>query len=603
MATPKLIDVYVPMKISIYTALFFTITPIFAQSQKADSLQKLIQQTTVDTTKVNLMVDVASESWASDPEKTLIFSKKAMELAKKIHYKRGEAKSYQGFGIYYWQKNDYQKAIANYSSSKKLYEELEDKAGIARAICNMGMVYGEQGNYGQALDNYQQASAIFLELGDEPRMASSINSIGNVHKNQKNYDEALKSYQEAMAIWVKAGDKKSMAGSFINIASIYTKQKNYAAAIKSANQALKLFEGFGDSNGQIICHNNLGDIYLQKEEYETALLMYQKSLQLNEKFQSKRLMVTSYNGLGHIYNKLNQKQKALESYRHAQSLAEASGLRPALQQSYQGLATVYGEIHDYANAFHFQQLSTTLKDSIFNTENANKIANLRVHYESEKKQSEIKLLEKEKDLGYATRNTMAIGLAAGLIVLALAFNRQRLKVRKNRELHAVQQALAETEIRNSQEKEQQLTTELEFRNKALTTHTLNLIQKNSILEDIRETVSLALKTGQKDENTPLFSRLINLIDYSFNLDKDWEEFKIYFEGVHKDFFFKLKKENPDLSGGELRLCALIRLNLNLKEAATLLNISPDSVKTARHRLRKKLNLPEDSNLSDYLLTV
>jgi DNA-binding CsgD family transcriptional regulator len=73
--------------------------------------------------------------------------------------------------------------------------------------------------------------------------------------------------------------------------------------------------------------------------------------------------------------------------------------------------------------------------------------------------------------------------------------------------------------------------------------------------------------------------------------------------VHKDFFTNLKKKYPDLSSGELRLSALIRLNLNLKESATLLNIAPDSVKTARHRLRKKLNLPEDSNLTDYLMTI
>jgi tetratricopeptide (TPR) repeat protein len=591
------------MKISISLFLFFLTTPIFAQSKKADSLQTLLKQSTVDTTKVNVMVDIAVEYWASDPEQTIVYANRAMDLAKKIRYRRGEAKSFQGIGIYYWQKNDYVKALANYGQSKKIYEELGDKVGVARAICNMGMVYGEQGNYGQALDNYQQASAIFLALGDETRMASTINSIGNVHKNQKNFEEALISYKQARDIWTKEGDKKSMAGSYINIATIYTKQKKFEDAVSNATKALELFEGFKDVNGQIICHNNLGEIYIQKKDYTTAQSQYERSLEINQQFQSKRLMVTSYNGLGNVFTKLNQPQKAIENYRLALTTAQTLGLKPALQQSYEGLAVVYGVVRDYANAYHFQQLSTALKDSIFSAENANKIANLRVHYESEKKQSEIKLLQKEKDLGYATRNTMALGLAAGLILVALAFNRQRLKVRKNRELHAVQQALSEVEIRTSQEKEQQLITELEFRNKALTTHTLNLIQKNSILEDIRQTVSLALKTGQKDENTPLFSRLINLIDYSFNLDKDWDEFKIYFEGVHKDFFSKLKKENPDLSGGELRLCALIRLNLNLKEAATLLNISPDSVKTARHRLRKKLNLPEDSNLSDYLMTV
>lgn len=576
---------------------------LYAQTQRADSLQDVLQKSRADTNKVGILVDLAMDLWSSDPEKTMHYAKKAMELSKQLRYLRGEARSYQVIGVYYWQKNDYTTALDNYSKSKQIFEQIKDKNGIARAICNMGIVYGEQGNYSQALDNYLQASTIFQELGDQSKIASTYNSIGNVYKNQKNFEEALTSYKQAQTIWLKLGDRKSIAGSYINIGSIYTRQQKFGEAVVSAEKALKLFEGFDDSNGQIICHNNLGEIYFQKLEYTEALSHYEKALAINQKFQSKRLMVTSYNGLGNVNTKLNQSSKALSSYQKAKELALATGVRPALQQAYEGLANVYGQINDFPNAYHFQKLSTTLKDSIFNAENTSKMTNLRLHYENEKKLNEIKLIQKEKDLGYATRNTAMLGLLAGLLVLGLAFNRQRLKVKKNRELNAIQQALADTEIRNSLEKEQQLRSELEFRNKALTTHTLNLIQKNSILEEIRQTVSLALKTGQRDEHTPLFSKLINLIDYSFNLDRDWDEFKMYFEGVHTDFFSKLKKENPELSGGELRLCALIRLNLNLKESATLLNISPDSVKTARHRLRKKLNLPEESNLTDYLMTV
>ena len=591
------------MKIFLYLLLLTSTLSVFAQSPKVDSLENLLRKETSDSTKVSLMVDIAIEIWGSSPEKTLSYSQKALALAQKSKYRRGEAKSQQGIGVYYWQKNDYANALSHYQKSQQIYDEINDKSGAARAVSNIGMVYADQGNYSQALDNYLQALAIFQQLNDQKRIAATTNSMGNVHKNQKNYEEALVSYKQAQAIWTKLGDQTSMAGSYINVATIYTKQKNYTAAITTAKKGLALFDKLKNLNGQIICHNNLGEINFQKGEYAIATTEYEKALLINKQLQSKKLMMSSYNGLGHVLSVTNQPDKALESYYKAQDLAKASGLRPALQQAYEGLATVYGQKNDYTSAFKFQQLSTTLKDSLFNAENTIKMANLRVHYENEKKQTEIKLLQNEKELGYATRNTIALGLAALLILVALAFNRQRLKERKNRELHIAQQALADIEIRNSLEKEQHLRGELEFRNKALTTHTLNLIQKNSILEDIRQTVSLALKSGQKDENTPLFSRLINLIDYSFNLDKDWDEFKLYFEGVHKDFFSKLKKENPELSAGELRLCALIRLNLNLKEAATLLNISPDSVKTARHRLRKKLNLSEDNNLSDYLMTI
>jgi DNA-binding CsgD family transcriptional regulator len=182
-----------------------------------------------------------------------------------------------------------------------------------------------------------------------------------------------------------------------------------------------------------------------------------------------------------------------------------------------------------------------------------------------------------------------VGLLVCLVIGGLIVSRQRLKIKDEK-------ILAEKE-------RQILVIELESRSKALTTHTLNLIQKNGIMQEIRETVSLALKSPVRDENNPLLNRLIKLIDYSFNLDKDWEEFKLYFEQVHQNFFVRLQQDHPDLSPGEMRLCALIRLNMNLKECATLLSVSPDSIKTARHRLRKKLGLSDEQNLVGYFTSI
>ncbi|WAC14214.1 tetratricopeptide repeat protein [Dyadobacter pollutisoli] len=591
------------MKPYVYLLLFCSFVPHFVHSQRIDSLETQLKKSPVDTGKVNLLIDLAMEYWSSAPEKTIAYSNEALALSEKLDYTRGMARSYQSMGVYHWQKNNYPASLDFYTKSRDLYEKIGDKKGFASAISNTGIVYGEQGNYGQALENYTQAISIFREINDQSRVGSLLNSMGIIHKKQQNYDESLSFYKQAQEIWKKLGDLKSVGGAHINMAAIYNRQKKYALAQQNATEALIIFEGFKDLNGQIICRNDLGDISFQMGDYEKAQASYEKALDLNRTFKSKRLMVTSYNGLGNVYHKLKQNNNAIVHFQKAYVLADSLGLKPALQLASEGLSKVYGETGNYADAYRFQKLSSTLRDSLFNAENANKIANLRVHYESQKKEDEIKLLQKEKDLGYATRNTVAVTLAAVIILLALAFNRQKLKQTKDRELNHVQRQLAETEIRNRIEKEEQLTAELEFRNKALTTHTLNLIQKNGILEEIRSIVSTTLQNGKRDENSPLLSKLLNLIDYSFTQDKDWEEFKMYFEGVHKDFFLKLKKENPELSGGELRLCALIRLNLNLKEAAALLNISPDSVKTARHRLRKKLNLSEESSLSDYLMAV
>jgi len=83
-------------------------------------------------------------------------------------------------------------------------------------------------------------------------------------------------------------------------------------------------------------------------------------------------------------------------------------------------------------------------------------------------------------------------------------------------------------------------------------------------------------------------------------EKEWELFKKYFENINKDFNTKLLAINPDLSVSDYRLAALISLNMNIKEAAAVLNITPSSVKLARHRLRKKLKIDTGEDIYIFL---
>jgi DNA-binding CsgD family transcriptional regulator len=84
------------------------------------------------------------------------------------------------------------------------------------------------------------------------------------------------------------------------------------------------------------------------------------------------------------------------------------------------------------------------------------------------------------------------------------------------------------------------------------------------------------------------------------MDKDWDGFRLHFEKVNNGFFEKIQSQYPSLSAKDLKLCALMKLNLETKEIASILDISPESVKVARHRLRKKFDLPTDQSLHAFL---
>jgi DNA-binding CsgD family transcriptional regulator len=142
--------------------------------------------------------------------------------------------------------------------------------------------------------------------------------------------------------------------------------------------------------------------------------------------------------------------------------------------------------------------------------------------------------------------------------------------------------------------------ELQWKNKELATATMHLVERGGILSSIKEELTAVIKrlnhTGLSQEFKPVF-RMISDTEKS---DEDWNRFSVYFDEVHNNFLATLKTRYPQLSPTDLKLCAYLRLNLSSKEIAQLLNISLKGVEVSRYRLRKKLALPTETNLNDFL---
>jgi hypothetical protein len=220
----------------------------------------------------------------------------------------------------------------------------------------------------------------------------------------------------------------------------------------------------------------------------------------------------------------------------------------------------------------------------------------------------IELLKQQYQLTMANRNR---GLSVAIIfvlIAAFVLVLQYKRIQKNKlffqamaNLSQRQQTLLHEELKMAKLKEQELLCEIEYKAKSLTTYALSMVQKNKMLEEVKESVELLLK--KPDQNSEHFKKLSRIIEFGFTLDKDWDDFKMYFQEVQTDFFPKLKEKFPELSAADLKLCALIKLNLNMKQTAGILRISPDSVKVARHRLRKKLGLPCEENLTTFVMSL
>jgi len=150
--------------------------------------------------------------------------------------------------------------------------------------------------------------------------------------------------------------------------------------------------------------------------------------------------------------------------------------------------------------------------------------------------------------------------------------------------------------------EDELKVELEYKTKQMISHALNMVKKNQFISDLEKSICEIQENSDEKVNKEL-QKLAQNIKRQDQSKNDWELFKNYFEDVNRGFYDNLSQKFPGLSPGEYKLCALIKLNLNIKESAGILKISPRSVKTARHRLRKKLSLDQQVDLHEFIQSI
>ena len=158
----------------------------------------------------------------------------------------------------------------------------------------------------------------------------------------------------------------------------------------------------------------------------------------------------------------------------------------------------------------------------------------------------------------------------------------------------------ETEQKVMKLQNAQLSQDVDTKNRELAVSTMSLIKKNELLSLIKEDLK---KTSDDGSKSASIKSVISTISKNISEEDTWNVFKEAFDNADKDFLKKVKLAHASLTPNDLRLCAYLRLNLSSKEIAPLLNISVRSIEIKRYRLRKKMDLPHEQGLVEYILSI
>ena len=499
-------------------------------------------------------------------------------------------------GWKYFYSGDYKKANNDFKASFKIFNDLVesktnnnevDSTRFASMTNNLGVAYTKMGQFDSAIYYFYLSLEYKKKYHASPKKITNalVNlSALNIHKND--YVEGKKYAQQALEIAEQNMDSVSLAQSLVNLGVCEKNIGDTVQALVYYHRALEIGRNINRKKTISSSLTNLGLIYLQNKEWDKAGKYLKESLLLNENSANKSSYCNILSNLANYYQEIEKYDSAVFFAEKSLQLSKEIGDVQITENNYMLLSISYDKLNNYKNAYKYSVLNKQVHDSMFNIESTERFSELQIRYETAENDKEIVELKLENEVQLSDKRMLwwtigFISLFFGFVLLLLF-----LKRKKDKEIHFQQNLLlvkekkiSQAELEKSLLQEDELKKEIQYKSKQLTTHALNMMQKNTFLQEIQEELIILSKTAST-ENKAALNRLKMLIKKNLRSEKDWDLFKLYFEEVNKLFYQELAKINSDLTSNDLKICALLKLNMNIKESASVLNIEPDSVKKA-----------------------
>jgi len=461
----RIVKIFLPL-------VFFALSMTGQNKVLIDSLVKNIKAEKIDTQKVNTLVILSRLYWTNDPVKGRAYAEEAQLRAKKINFLPGLGKALNSMGNVYYQMGEYKKALQYHKEALAVRERVNNKAEIAGSLNNIGNCYNNTSKYDSALVYYKKCAAIDSLLGDKYGLSADYNNIGNVFGRISDYEKALSYLITSVKIKQEIGDKYGESQGLMNIGTIYKLNGQVEKAMAYYIDARKLTIEIDDKYGLAYVYNNMGALYFNQKKNDSALKYFNLALVLTKELEDKTGMANAYANLGKLNREQGKTEEALEYFNKALKLYDASedkdgvayvlnslgflnfakrkypvairyhlrslglaretGVKERMKDSYEGLFSAYAMVKDYSNALLYQKLFSDLTDSIFTLESGKQMADMETKYQTEKKEKQIKLLNKTAELQVAKlarQKVITVWVLIGVLVFlvsgGLVFSRFR----------------------------------------------------------------------------------------------------------------------------------------------------------------------------------
>ncbi len=478
----------------------------------------------------------------------------------------------------------------------KRLSQLEEKDEKLRAelLILLGSINSANSDVTEGIPQLMKAQELLLKTDDLNKQHYCSIKIAEAHRVKKQFKigfDILYSTLDQPNI-----SHRNRAYAYSRMAAYYdeckTGEVNFTnsscnpldSTLKYSNLSLQLAQKYKYKDLMALADNQIGHYLMHYEsDVDSAVICLKRAEIMFNDLAYTIDYVNASNNLTWAYQKKGQFQKAIATGEHLLEIRKGEEYPQIYRKTFQFLSDAHDSIGDYLLAKKYLEKVYRVEKQLFKTYLNKEVTALTTKYNYELREAQ---LAEEKHKGNLR---MILFLAVFLITITLLI--VAIVVNRLRKMVFIQKQYL---LKN---KNVILQNNIIHHSKALTMNALRFVQNDKLLEEISERLSTVeyLKTSDVKE----FSQKMISEIRTVKKNELWADFEKSFQEVHADFYKNLTKEHTDLSSKELRLCAFLKLNLTSKEIAAINGTSLRSVETARHRLRKKLNTPEETDLNNY----
>jgi len=476
-----------------------------------------------------------------------------------------------------------------------LIEAGSDSLLRAIAHCEKGAAHVHLNDVGSAWPHLLEAFRYFRRNGPDKYVARCYGELARAKSYRGEFREAIEFFENAEALYLALGDTSALYRVLGNKGVMYAQLNQNDSARAAYQSVYSLAIARNDTMAMVPYYLNMTLHFVLIGELDSAETFLEEAWPLFSRFGDELVLSNAFTTKANIEYERGQYGLALQSDARAIELCKSAGAPNVLLNPYNRSAMSAEALGDYQLAHDFLKKYINLQDSLRNAERETLIASMESRFKLIEKEYEIDILTTESKSATRQKWLYVALFGMALVMLFALYVRSR----KEKQLHRSQSELMARELEVERLQNARVKDELERATDALARDALQMIRKNDQLTQLRQGMG-RLEQHLDKKGEKVYSQLQSLLRVVKNEDKSWDEFARLFEKVHPAFWQQLNQMPNPLTEKEKRLCALIKVNMQNREVAAVLGISPESVKTARYRLRKKLQIDSDQDLNQFV---